>query len=382
MQQFHYTNPMEHKRKITAALLAFLLVLSAACGTKPRQHSSTAGDGREKENTFQNSFAAEEALRLLPQEPIKVGFVQVGHESDWRIAATKSCQDVFSEENGYQLYFVDADNNPQAQVAAVRNFIKEQVDYIIIDPILTTGWTAVLKEAYHAGIPVFLIDRTINCDARYYKAWFGSDFVLEGECAGQWLQNYLNMKGRGWETIYIAVINGTAGASAQLGRTEGFAEYLKENRNWKLLAEESGDFTESGGRQVMEAYLEKYPAIDVVICQNDNEALGACAAMDEAGISYGKDGDVIVISFDAARAGLEAVLDGKINADFECNPLSPPYAAEAIQKLEAGGVLAEKEHYLPEDCFTCEETPMTILTAAGEKEMIPVTRELLKDRVY
>lgn len=373
---------MEHKRKLTAALLAFSLVLSAACGTKSRQHGSTAEDITEKENIFPNNSAAEEALRLLPQKPVKIGFVQVGHESDWRIAATKSCQDVFTEENGYQLYFVDADNHPQAQVEAVRNFIKEDVDYIIIDPILTTGWTAVLKEAYHAGIPVFLIDRTINCDARYYKAWFGSDFVLEGECAGQWLQNYLNQNGRVWENIYIAAINGTTGASAQLGRTEGFAEYLEKNQNWKLLAEEDGDFTESGGRQVMEAYLEKYPYIDVIICQNDNEALGACAAMEEAGISYGKDGDVLVISFDATRAGLEAVLDGKINADFECNPLSPPYAAEAIQTLEAGGVLLEKENFLPEDCFTCEETPMTLFTAAGAKEMIPVTRELLKERVY
>ena len=132
----------------------------------------------------------------------------------------------------------------------------------------------------------------------------------------------------------------------------------------------------------MEEYLAAYTDIDVVICQNDNEALGACAAMDEAGISYGKDGDVIVISFDATRAGLEAVLDGKIHADFECNPLSPPYAAEAIRQLEAGQFPAKKHYYLPEDCFTADENPMTLMVDFESKKMITVTKALLEEREY
>ena len=326
--------------------------------------------------------AVQQALELLPEPLIRVGFVQVGHESDWRIAATKSCMEVFSEENGYELLFVDADNDPQVQVQAVRNFIKEQVDYIVIDPIVTTGWTAVLKEAYHAHIPVIILDRTIDCKEKYYAAWFGSDFVREGEWAGKWLQNYLSRQGRGSQSIRIVTINGTQGASAQLGRTEGFARYLERNDNWELLAQECGDFTESGGREVMERYLEQYPDIDVVVCQNDNEALGACAAMEEAGISYGIDGDVIVLSFDATRAGLEAVLEGKIHADFECNPLSPPYAAEAIRRLEAGETLEQKHYYLPEDCFSAEESPMTLMVEFESKRMVTVTRELLEQRVY
>ena len=132
----------------------------------------------------------------------------------------------------------------------------------------------------------------------------------------------------------------------------------------------------------MEQYLKRYKSIDVVICQNDNEALGACAAMDEAGISYGKDGDVILISFDASRAGLEAVMEGKINADFECNPLSPPYAAAAIQKLEAGIRLKEQDNYLPEECFTSDERPMILKSEDETKQMRNVTRELLKNRAY
>lgn len=364
---------------ITVQFLCMLVFTACFAGKLPDDNDmpEDGGDGIRKTQS-----AAEEARALLPDEPVKVGFVQVGHESDWRIAATKSCQEVFSEENGYQLYFVDADNDPAVQVDTVRRFIQEQVDYIIIDPILTTGWTAVLKEAYHAQIPVILADRMIDCEERYYTAWFGSDFVQEGEFAGQWLQSYLNRQGRGADTVNIVTISGTQGASAQLGRTEGFARYLKRHSQWRMLAQECGDFTESGGRMVMERYLETFEDIDVVICQNDNEAFGACAAMDEAGISYGKDGDVILISFDATRAGLEAVMEGKINADFECNPLSPPYVAEAIRRLEAGLKLPEKNNYLPEECFTSDENPMILVSEYGKKRMLNVTKEMLEERPY
>ena len=132
----------------------------------------------------------------------------------------------------------------------------------------------------------------------------------------------------------------------------------------------------------MEQYLETYPDFDVVVCQNDNEAFGACAAMDAAGISYGTDGDVIVISFDATKAGLEAVLAGKIHADFACNPLSPPYAAEAIRRLEAGETLDGKHYYLPEDCFTADKDPITLMVDFESKKMITVTKELLEEREY
>ena len=371
-------------RKHPAAMLflACLLALAfCACAVwklaDNQKEPKLPGSGQEGEYSLDGPERVQ-----LPRKLVKGGFVQVGHESDWRIAMTKSCMEVFSEENGYELYFLDADNQPQAQVEAVRRFIREPVDYLIIAPILTTGWTAVLKEAYHADIPVILLDRTIDCDERYYAAWFGSDFVQEGRYAGQWLQSYLNRQGRGADDINIVAINGTLGASAQLGRTEGFAEYLKRHREWNLLAEECGDFTESGGRAVMEQYLETFEKIDVVICQNDNEAFGACAAMDEAGVSYGKDGDVIVISFDAARAGLEAVMDGKINADFECNPLSPPYAARAIRQMRAGVPLKKKHFYLPEDCFTSDENPMLLVSENGTKQMRSVTRSLLEERAY
>lgn len=375
-------NEVQAKRvRMGSIALSVCFLLFSACTAKTVLDNSDKPQGGSADSS-QGHSAAEVAQALLPQKLIKVGFVQAGHESDRRIAATKSCKEAFSEEKGYDLYFVDADNDPKAQVDAVRNFIEEQVGYIVIDPILATGWTAALKEAYHADIPVILLNQMVDCDKRYYTAWFGPDFVREGEWAGQWLQDYLNSQGRGTQQVNLVAINGTQGSPAQSGRTEGFARYLELNGNWELLAQECGDFTESGGRMVMERYLEKYAGIDVVICQNDSEAVGACAALDEAGVSYGKDGDMILISFDATRKGLKAVLAGKINADFECSPLSPPYAAGAIRRLEAGEILAKKDYYLPQNCFTADEDPMTLRIDFEGKRMVTVTREFLKEREY
>ena len=247
-------------------------------------------------------------------EVINVGFAQVGHESDWRTASTKSAQDVFSEANGYALSFVDCDNDPAAQLDAVRSFIQQGMDYIIIDPIQATGWDTVLTECDEAGIPVIVIDRTVD-DSDKYVAWVGSDFKVEGLACGEWLKAYAADKGI--TEINALVIEGSVGASATIGRTDGFKE-IAEREGWNILASQSGDFTEAGGQEVMESYCQSYAGqFNVVICQNDNEAAGAMTAMDQAGIKYGVGGDVILVSFDANRPYVQMVCDGKINANLD-----------------------------------------------------------------
>ena len=262
---------------------------------------------------------------------IKVGFAQVGHESDWRAANTQNYQDAFSEANGYELSFVDADNDNAVQLEAVRGFIQQEVDYICIAPIETAGWDTVLQEAQDAGIPVLIVDRSVDADASLYETQIGCDMVFEGELAGDWLAEYL-----GGEEAKILVIEGSVGASATLGRTEGFNNKVAEHSEWEVLDSQSGDFTQAGGQEVMESFIKSYSDFNVVVCQNDNEAYGAMDAMDAAGITYGVDGDVIIISFDATHDGLQYTLDGKINCNVECNPLQAEFAADVIQKLEAG----------------------------------------------
>ncbi|WP_371818727.1 ABC transporter substrate-binding protein [Eubacterium sp. MSJ-13] len=362
---------MRMKKFLAATLTAAMVFSLTACGGSS-DSSSGSNDTASSSSDSSNSGG---------DEKISIGFAQVGHESDWRTASTESCRTTFSEENGYDLKFVDCDNKSADQLEAVRNFIEQEVDYIIIDPIVTTGWDTVLKEAKDAGIPVLVIDRTIEADKSLYTAWVGSDFTAEGQAAGAWLKEYLNAK-KITKKVNIVTIAGTNGSSAQIGRTKGFNQYVKSN-GWNLLDEQDGDFTQDGGQKIMESYLKSYKDIDVVVCQNDNEAFGAIDALKAAGKTYGKDGDIIIISFDATNAGLTDVKDGAINADFECNPLAAPYVEDIIKKLKDGGTPDSQEIYVDEACFACDDTVTSFKTDEDKDiTMTVVDDKVLKERAY
>jgi len=277
--------------------------------------------------------------------PIVVGFSQVGAESEWRVANSESMKSALSEENGYELIFDDARNEQENQIRAIRTFIQQDVDYIVFSPRVETGWNSILLEARDAGIPVIVIDRDIEVEDRsLYTAYIGSDFRKEGETAVAWLENLLQRKGRADEDVRIVHIQGTIGSSAQIGRTGPLEEALSKHQNWKLIAQEPGDFTRAKAYEVMGAILKETKDIDVVYCENDGEALGAIDAMEEAGLTCSPNGGVIVISFDATKLGLTYCIEGKIALNVECNPLQGPYVAELIQQLERGETVEQVKH--------------------------------------
>ena len=378
------------KKKLLGAILSAAMVMSllAGCGSSAAETAAPAADAAQEAAAPAEEAAAEvvadaeEAAEVVEEAAadagaaggnISIGFAQVGHESDWRTASTKSCQDVFSAANGYDLSFVDCDNDEAAQKEAVRSFIEQGVDYIIIDPIIATGWDTVLTECEDAGIPVIVIDRTID-DSDKYVSWVGSNFLTEGKAAGEWLKAYAEKQGI--KEINALVISGSTGASAQIGRSDGFAEIAKRE-GWTILDEQTGDFTEAGGQEVMESYCKSYEGkFNVVVCQNDNEAFGAMTAMDNAGVKYGPGNDVILISFDACTAGLEDVKAGKITADFECNPLAAPFVEQVIKQLEAGQT-PEKEVYMEEHWYALPDQIVDFSVDGAAQKMTEVTDDVI-----
>jgi len=286
---------------------------------------------------------------------IVVGFSQVGAESEWRVANTENMKATFSEENGYELIFDDARQKQENQIRAIRNFIQQNVNYIVFSPKVETGWNSILQEAKDAGIPVIVTDRYIEAeDEGLYTAYVGSDFRNEGDKAVEWLETLLAKQGRTEEPIRIVHIQGTIDSSAQIGRTAAMEQAVKRNSNWEIVAQECGDFTRAKAYEVMGDILKQTRDINVVYCENDGEAIGAIDAMKEAGLKCNVDDGIIVISFDATKLGLEYCLEGKIGLTVECNPLQGPYVAGLIQKLQRGESI-EREKYIDEtqfDCFT------------------------------
>ena len=337
------------KRFLSVALAAAVAMSATACTSNPAESKTTAAPAEtkaEETTAAEASSEGEKKEAAADGDLITVGYAQVGAESDWRTANTESFKSTFTEENGYKLIFDDAQQKQENQIKAIRSFIQQDVDYIVVAPVVETGWETVLEEAKEAGIPVILSDRQMQLsDDSLYEAWVGGNFVKEGETCGDWLADYLEKQGRADEEINMVTIQGTIGASAQVGRTEGMENKLKEHSNWNMLDKQSGEFTQAKGQEVMESFLKSYDDIDVVICENDNEAFGAIDAIKAAGKTCGPEGD--------------------LNATFECNPLHGPRVAEIIQKLEKGEEV-EKIQYVDEAYF---DTSMDL-------------EEILKTRAY
>ncbi|MDD2978424.1 MAG: ABC transporter substrate-binding protein [Hespellia sp.] len=354
------------KKKLVAALLcvAMAATMAVGCGNKDAGSSeggSTAAAGSESGDN------------------ITVGFSQVGAESDWRTANSESMKSTFSEDNGYTLIFDDAQQKQENQITAIRNFIQQEVDYIVLAPVTETGWDTVLQEAKDADIPVIIVDRMVDVsDDSLYTAWVGSNFELEGQKACEWLNQYA--KAKGLTEINIVDIQGTIGASAQIGRTKGLEDAAKAN-GWNLLASQTGEFTQAKGQEVMESMLKQYDNINVVYCENDNEAFGAIDAIKAAGKTVGPDGDILVMSFDTTNAGITDTLDGSIICNTECNPLHGPRVEEIIKTLEEGGT-PDKQAYVEEGIFAYGSDVPTITVDGEDYEVTEVTQDVIDQRAY
>jgi ABC-type sugar transport system substrate-binding protein len=300
------------KRVLTAVIGLATVSVLAACGSGPAPAGGGSGGGSDGGK-------------------LTMGFSQVGAESGWRTANTKSIQDA-AVAAGVDLKFSDANGEQENQISAIRSFVQQRVAVIAFSPVVRTGWDAVLLEAKNAGIPVILTDRAVDTQEKdVFKTFLGADFVQEGQWAGEWVvKEYASAPG----PVNIVQLEGTTGADPALERSSGFAKAIAANPNLRVIASQSGDFTRSGGKQVMEAFLKANPKIDMVFAQNDDMGLGAIEAIEAAGLKPGQ--DIKIVAVDATHDGMQALADGKFNFLVECNPLLGPQLMDLAKKVAAG----------------------------------------------
>ncbi len=324
-------------------MASMLMLVSAACGSS----SSKPANANEPSAAATQAAAATKAPAA--GKKITLGFSQVGAESGWRTANSKSVQDA-AKESGFDLKFSDAQQKQENQIKAIRNYIQQKVDVIAFSPVVESGWDTVLKEAKDAGIPVILTDRAVDSkDTTLYKTFIGSDFVEEGRRAGKWLvDTYKDAK----EQVNIVELQGTTGSAPANDRKAGFEEIIKSNPNLKIIASQTGDFTRAKGKEVMQAFLKAQKKIDVLYAHNDDMALGAIQAIEAAGLKPGK--DIIIISVDGVKDGFVAASEGKINFIVECNPLLGPQLMQAVKDVVDGKEVT-KRIVTKEGVFTSED---------------------------
>ena len=304
-----------------------------------------------------SSCSAPQKPASVENDLIVVGFSQLGSESDWRKGNTLSMQQAFSPENGYRLIFEDAQQKQEKQITAIRNFINQGVDYIILAPNTEQGWDTVLTEAKAAGIPVIIVDRKIDVsDQDLFTCWIGSNFLSEGEIAVNWMEKNLP------ENLRIVHLQGNLGSSAQIGRTEGLENGLKDHTGWQIVFQAPGDFVQAKGQELIESLLNQGIQFDLIYAENDNMAYGAVEALKAHGIQPGK--DVSIISFDASRDALRLIKSGELNLDVECNPKHGPRVKAIIEQIERGET-PRKYTYVAETYFDSSNVTEEIIAQRG-----------------
>ncbi|MEV0970720.1 ABC transporter substrate-binding protein [Microtetraspora glauca] len=287
---------------------------------------------------------------------ITMGFAQVGAESGWRTANTKSVQES-AKEAGVTLKFSDAQQKQENQIKAIRSYIQQKVDVIAFSPVVESGWDTVLKEAKNANIPVILTDRSVDSkDTSLYKTFLGSDFVEEGRKAGKWLVDEYK---DGTDTVNVVELQGTTGSAPANDRKAGFQEVVSADPKFKIIASQSGDFTRAKGKEVMEAFLKSNPKIDVLFAHNDDMGLGAIEAIEGAGKVPGK--DIKIVTIDAVHDGMQALADGKINYIVECSPLLGTQLMDLAKKVVKGEQVPARV-VTEETAFTQEQAKQALPT--------------------
>jgi galactofuranose transport system substrate-binding protein len=305
--------------KKLSALLAGLAIVATLMSLPGCQKKSDAGGPNAKKE-------------------IVLGFSQIGAESEWRTANSQSIKSA-AERAGIRLKFSDAQQKQENQIKALRSFIAQRVDVIAFSPVVETGWETVLREAKNARIPVVLTDRAVEVsDDSLYVTLLGSDFVEEGRKAGRWLlENTRDRQG----DINIVELQGTVGSAPANDRKRGFQEIISADPRYKIIRSQTGDFTRAKGKEVMEAFLKaERGRINVLYAHNDDMAIGAIQAIEEAGLKPGE--DIVIISIDAVKGAFEAMMAGKLNVTVECSPLLGPQLMAAVKDVLAGKPLPKR----------------------------------------
>lgn len=291
-------------KKIIACLMAVLCVTSLFAAKKKK-----ATDGK-----------------------IKIGIINnPPSESGYRAANVKDFESVFTAAKGYEVKtFYSLKNDEQLNAAS--QFITEDVDYILLSAAATDGWEKVLKNAQKRGIKVFLFDRMINVRDKYYEAAVVSDMAKEGDTAVAWL------KAQNLPEYKVVHIQGAMGSDAQIGRTGALDAEFKSGK-MKKVVQQTATWDEAEAKKIVESVINSKEDFNVIYAENDGMAKGAVAALDEAGITHGVNGKVVVMGFDCNKWALRELLAKNWNYDGQCSP----FQAAVIENMIKTGKVPSKK---------------------------------------
>lgn len=333
------------KRAIALILtMNLILICCTACG-------EMADEVSKKEYTRAEKVEYDSTL-------LTVAFLQTGSGSIWDSVNTENFKTTFSEAKGYNFIYVDCKSDAKRQMRYFQDLIAQEVPYIIVDPVVATGWETALADAKEKNITVIFSDRKVDADPSLYKFWVGSNFEEEGSNACSHLATYFEAKGEGDKQVKIVIIEGSEGSSKTIGRTKGIESEAKENQ-WNIVAKAYGKYNQGDGREAMQNILKTTTDFNVLITENDDMMIGAMKALDEVGITYGVDGKVATASFDSTKSAFNMMLNKELIVSVECNPFTALTIENTMIALRRKKSI-DSEQYMTESVYTYDDAKLYI----------------------
>ncbi|MDR2900716.1 MAG: substrate-binding domain-containing protein [Treponema sp.] len=271
---------------------------------------------------------------------ITVGIINnPASESAYRFANDKDMKDVFTEANGYDASFKYG-TTLQEHLAAFNEFVEDGVDYILLSPASYDGWNDALQSAKNAGIKVFLFDRMVTAPQDLYEAAVVSSTAEEGKTAVSLL------KSADLPEYNVIHIQGVMGTDAQIGRGAALDAEFAAGRMNKVV-QQTANWSADEAKTIVESVIEAGTSFNIIYAENDSMAFGAVEALDDAGITHGVDGEVVILGFNNEKRALRELLAGRWNYDVQCSP----FQAKLVEDMIRTGNIPSKVVINPEKGF-------------------------------
>ena len=338
------------KSKLSLLILLLIIFTITSCENTPGLQSQPGSKPETISNSNISSQLSSEFSKpavsgkgdLWADKKLTVSYISPGASGSWSTVCHNNIKHAAWKWN-INLSFLDGSGKAELQIEEFKKQLERNVDAIILSPFYETVWDELFEKARAKNIPVILCDRYADCaDESLWTTYIVNDYYKEGEIAGKWLIEYLEKQGKLDDEIKIAELRGTDGTKSVQQKWKGFREVIKEYSNNAITISKSGDFTQARGYEVMQEILSETTDIDVLYCHNDEMAIGAIQAIEEAGLVPGE--DIIIVSIMGTNAALEAIVEGKIACSVETNPLLGDLLMEACVRIANGEEIEREIH--------------------------------------
>lgn len=272
---------LRKKARIWAALASVMLLALTACGSDDSGDDGGGGGGK-----------AGGTIAIITVDP---------SNPYWKAEVDTAVAE--AEKLGYETTTAAHQNKPDEQNTLIETAINDDVAGIILDPAGADESIAAVQKVVDADIPIVLINAEIS------ETGLASSQIVSNNAQGATIGAEAWAEAMGYKGTYVELFGNPSDNNAQV-RSDGYAAVLSQYPDLKKVGMEIANWDRQEGQEKMEALLSANPDIDGVISGNDEMALGAINALEQAG----KLDQVKVLGFDGSQDAVDAVADGKLVA--------------------------------------------------------------------